>query len=61
MVSFPVMAYGYTAHTDYLGIYTDMRRPTITRMLRVTDSVGTGWPPPNLHMIDMAAQPVAAV
>uniref|UniRef100_A0A7S0RDG9 Amino acid transporter transmembrane domain-containing protein n=1 Tax=Chlamydomonas leiostraca TaxID=1034604 RepID=A0A7S0RDG9_9CHLO len=38
LMSFPVMAYGYTAHSDYLGIYTDMRNPTTTRMLQVTDS-----------------------
>ena len=39
LVSFPVMAYGFTAHADYLNIYTEMQEPNIRRFTKVTDAV----------------------
>lgn len=38
LVAFPVMAYGFTAHPYYLGIYGTMQGPSIKRMGRVTDT-----------------------
>lgn len=39
LVAFPVMAYGFTAHPYYLGIYQMMPAPNVKRMNRVTDMV----------------------
>ncbi len=39
LVSFSVMAYSFTAHPYYLGIYNNLATATPTRMLRVTDLV----------------------
>jgi hypothetical protein len=37
LVAFPVMAYCFTAHPYYLGIYQNLQQPTHKRMLWVTD------------------------
>ncbi|GFH19163.1 Aa_trans domain-containing protein, partial [Haematococcus lacustris] len=39
LVAFPVMAYSFTAHPYYLGIFTSMQKPTQAGMLHVTDTV----------------------
>ena len=48
LVAFPVMAYGFTAHPYYLGIYSMLPSPNIRRMGRVTDVVSRNcscwWP-----------------
>jgi sodium-coupled neutral amino acid transporter 10 len=41
LVAFPVMAYGFTAHPYYLGIYAMLPSPNVRRMGRVTDLVRT--------------------
>jgi hypothetical protein len=38
-VAFPVMAYSFTAHPYYLGIYNNLAAATPARMLSVTDMV----------------------
>ncbi|GAX76712.1 hypothetical protein CEUSTIGMA_g4158.t1 [Chlamydomonas eustigma] len=38
LVSFPVMAYGFTAHPYYLGIYQNMQTASFKRMSNVTDT-----------------------
>jgi sodium-coupled neutral amino acid transporter 10 len=38
LVSLPVMAYGFTAHQYYMGIYTMLKAPTIRKMKLVTDT-----------------------
>jgi amino acid permease len=38
LVSLPVMAYGFTAHQYYMGIYTMLSAPTVRKMKRVTDA-----------------------
>lgn len=40
--TFNLCLLGFTAHSDYLSIYADMRQPTIGKMLKVTDSGGLG-------------------
>jgi amino acid permease len=42
LVAFPVIVYSFTAHPYYLGIYSNMRTPSPSRMTRVTDLVSTG-------------------
>jgi amino acid permease len=37
LVSFPVMAYGFTAHPYYLGIFAMMPKRDVKQMSRVTD------------------------
>jgi len=39
LVAFPVMAYGFTAHPYYLGIYNNLQTGSFKRMTRVTDVV----------------------
>ncbi|KAJ9516084.1 hypothetical protein QJQ45_024517 [Haematococcus lacustris] len=39
LVAFPVMAYSFTAHPYYLGIFTSMQKPTQAGMLHVTDTL----------------------
>eukprot|EP00983_Pelagomonas_calceolata_P117005 1160374-Pelagomonas_calceolata.AAC.7 len=39
LVAFPVMAYSFTAHPWYLGIFTSMQAPSVRRMTGVTDAV----------------------
>eukprot|EP00798_Chlamydomonas_sp_ICE-L_P001628 gene1628-33018_t len=36
LVAFPMMAYSFTAHPYYLGIYSNLKNPTMPRMARVT-------------------------
>lgn len=38
LVSLPVMAYGFTAHQYYMGIFTMLKAPTIRKMKLVTDA-----------------------
>lgn len=38
LVSLPVMAYGFTAHQYYMGIYTMLKAPTVRKMKLVTDA-----------------------
>ena len=40
------MAYGFTAHPYYLGIYSNMQTASIKRMGRVTDVVRLQAAPP---------------
>jgi sodium-coupled neutral amino acid transporter 10 len=42
LIAFPVMAYGFTAHPYYLGIYQMLATPNIKRMNKVTDAVSVG-------------------
>lgn len=42
LVAFPVMAYSFTAHPYYLGIYSNMQTASPRRMLHVTDTVWRG-------------------
>ena len=42
LVAFPVMAYGFTAHPYYLGIYGMLPSPSTGSMMQVTDMVGGG-------------------
>jgi len=37
LVSLPVMAYGFTAHQYYMGIYTMLKAPSVRKMKLVTD------------------------
>lgn len=37
-MSLPVMAYGFTAHQYYMGIYTMLKAPTVRKMKLVTDT-----------------------
>lgn len=37
LVSLPVMAYGFTAHQYYMGIYSMLKAPSIRKMKSVTD------------------------
>jgi sodium-coupled neutral amino acid transporter 10 len=37
LVSLPVMAYGFTAHQYYMGIYTMLKAPSVRKMKYVTD------------------------
>lgn len=37
LVALPVMAYGFTAHQYYMGIYTMLRAPSVRKMKLVTD------------------------
>ncbi|WIA21553.1 hypothetical protein OEZ85_000749 [Tetradesmus obliquus] len=37
LVSLPVMAYGFTAHQYYMGIYTMLKAPSVRKMKHVTD------------------------
>ena len=37
LVAFPVMAYSFTAHPYYLGIYQNLQQPTHRKMIWVTD------------------------
>ncbi len=39
LVAFPVMAYSFTAHPYYLGIYQNMQGGSVRRMAEVTDQV----------------------
>ena len=39
LVAFPVMAYSFTAHPWYLGVFTNMQAPSVRRMTSVTDAV----------------------
>jgi len=38
LVSLPVMAYGFTAHQYYMGIYTMLKAPSVRKMKLVTDT-----------------------
>jgi len=40
LVALPVMAYSFTAHPYYLGIYEMLSAPSVKRMNAVTDQVG---------------------
>lgn len=40
LVALPVMAYSFTAHPYYLGIYEMLSAPSVKRMNSVTDQVG---------------------
>ncbi len=51
LVAFPVMAFSFTAHPYYLGIYSNLTAPSHSRMLYVTDMVraralGLAWARP---------------
>eukprot|EP00775_Hariotina_reticulata_P003815 gene3815-4072_t len=37
LVSLPVMAYGFTAHQYYMGIYTMLKAPSVRKMKLITD------------------------
>lgn len=43
LLAFPVMAYGFTAHPYYLGIYQMLATPNIKRMNKVTDAVSAAY------------------
>ena len=42
LVAFPVMAYSFTAHPYYLGIFRNLQSGSVARMMSVTDTVGAG-------------------
>lgn len=37
LTAFPVMAYSFTAHPYYMGVYTQLAQPSTARMMHVTD------------------------
>lgn len=49
LVALPVMAYSFTGHPYFLGIYEMLSAPSVRRMNAVTDQVrgggGAGWVP----------------